>query len=657
MNLRPLALRLAAAVGLAFLPAHADARIVRIEIAQTSPAFGGTPFGQTGPYEILRGYAYGELDPADPHNAVIVDIALARRNARGMVEYRTDIAILRPVDASRANRRVLLELNNRGDVRVLAEINAAAGRGAFDAATNAGNGFLMRMGYTIVEVGWDATVESGDGRFAIQAPTARNADGTAIVGPALQEFVVDLADVRSGTLTYRAATLQKDTAQLTVRHLYADQPRVIPSDGWEYLDDRTIGLLPRGTPFAQGTLYEFTYQAADPLVAGVGFAAVRDLASHLRTAAAQGPARVVDRIYSFGMSQPIRFAHDFVKLGFNADERGLRVFDGMLNWIGGASGGFFNYRFAQPGRTHRQHIGRWYPEFAFPFANQVLTDRVTGQTDGRMRACQANRTCPKVFEVNSGNEYWAKAMSLLHTDTEGRDIPDAPDTRTYLLASLPHGVTRQTNLCQQPPNPLSPGPTLRALLVALDRWVSDDVAPPPSEVPRVANGTLVAPTQAAVGFPAVPGVLFNGRHHTGDLFDYGTNWTSGILSHLPPKVLGTPYPVLVPKTDADGNDIAGVRQVEIAVPTATYTGWGLRKGPAAGDGCDAIGQRLPFAATRAERERAGDPRLSIEERYPTADRYVDEVTRAARGLVERRLLLQEDADRYVDEARRQGPVR
>jgi hypothetical protein len=259
--------------------------------------------------------------------------------------------------------------------------------------------------------------------------------------------------------------------------------------------------------------------------------------------------------------------------------------------------------------------------------------------------------------VNSENEYWAKAMSLLHTDTDGRDIPDAPDTRSYLLSSLPHGATRQSNLCQQPPNPLSPGPTLRALLVALDRWISEDVAPPTSQVPRVADGTLVAPTQAAVGFPDIPGVVFNGRHHTGDLFDYGPNWTSGVLSQLPPRVLGTPYPVLVPKTDADGHNLAGVRQVEIAVPTATHTGWGLRKGPASGDGCDAIGQRLPFAATRAERDQTGDPRLSLEERYPTTDRYVDEITRAARTLVERRFLLQEDADRYIADAQRQGPTR
>ena len=642
-------------------PRTADARLVRIEIDQRGPAFGGQSFGEVGPYELLRGHAYGELDPADPHNSIIVDLALAPRNARGLVEYTTDVLILRPLNVARGNGRVLIELNNRGDMRAFADFNGVTARGpsTTDTPEGAGNGFMMRQGYTIIEAGWDATVPAGDGRFTIQVPIARNPDGSPISGLSLQEFVIDSPDVRRGSLTYRAATLAKEQAQLTVRNLYADQPRPVASGAWEYLDDRTIGLLPRGTPFAAGSLYELTYRAVEPLVIGVGFAAIRDLASHLRHASSPDPsAGNVERIYTFGASQPIRFAHDFVRLGFNADEAGRQVFDGMLNWIGGASGGFFNYRFAQPGRTHRQHIGRWYPEFAFPFANQTLTDAVTGETDGSCDVCQADGYLPRVFEVNSENEYWAKAMSLLHTDTAGRDIPDAPGTRSYLLANLPHGATTQSALCQQPPNPVNAGPSLRALLTALDAWVSSNVTPPASELPRVNNGTLVEPTsQQAVGFPSIPAVVFNGRHHTGDLFDFGANWAKGVLSELPPKLLGTPYPVFVPKTDADGRDLAGIRQVEIAVPTATYTGWGLRKGAAAGDGCDHIGQRLPFASTKADRERSGDPGRSLEERYPTSESYVRQVTDAARQLVERRLLLQEDADRYVQDAMTRGAPR
>jgi len=638
---------LCACLGLG-MPAIASARIVRIEIEHREPAFGGTSFGEIGAYELLRGHAYGELDPADPHNQIIVDLALAPRNARGLVEYRTDIQILRPVDPARGNGRVLVELNNRGDMRAFWDLNGSSVR-ALDTLDGAGLGFTMRQGYAIVEAGWDATV-TGANLLTIQVATARNSDGSPIVGVSLQEFVIDTTDVKRGSLTYRAATLDKGKAKLTMRALYSDAPQELASDAWEYVDDKTIGLLPRGTAFTDGRLYEFTYLATDPLVVGIGFAAIRDLGTQLRQASVIG--RPAERIYTFGTSQPIRFAHDFLKLGFNQGEDGRQVFDGMLNWIGGASGGFFNYRFAQPGRTHRQHIGRWYPEFEFPFANQVLTDPVTGATDGRMRRCQATGTCPKVFEVNSGNEYWAKAMSLLHIDSEGRDISDAPNTRSYFLASLPHGATRQSSLCQQPSNPLTAGPTLRALLTALDAWATHDVVPPPSRVPRVSDGTLVSPTQQAVGFPAIPGVVFNGRAHTGDLFDFGPNWRAGVLSRMPPAVLGTPYPVLVPKTDVDGLDLGGVRQVEIAVPTATYTGWGLRKGGAAGDGCDHIGQRIPFASTRADRERTGDPRPSLEERYPSHDNYVAQVTRAAQALVEQRFLLPEDADHYIQDAQR-----
>jgi hypothetical protein len=232
-------------------------------------------------------------------------------------------------------------------------------------------------------------------------------------------LVIDNSTTMAGTLTYRTATLDKSQASLTLRVRYTDPSMPIPADGWEYVNDRTIRLLPAGTPFQQGRLYEFTYQAKDPIIAGLGFAATRDLATFLRHAAtddagAPNPlAGDVQFVYSYSFSQPARFLRDFLYLGFNEGERGHPVFDGMLNWVGGASGGFFNYRFAQPGRTHRQHVGRLYPERQFPFANQVTFDPVAGKTDGRLRRCLVTGTCPKIFEVNSKNEYWVKGASLL----------------------------------------------------------------------------------------------------------------------------------------------------------------------------------------------------------------------------------------------------
>ena len=363
----------------------------------------------------------------------------------------------------------------------------------------------------------------------------------------------------------------------------------------------------------------------------------------------------VQQVYSFCFSQPCRFLHDFLYLGFNEDEQGQRVFDASLNWVGGASGGFFNYRFAQPGRTHRQHIGRWYPERQFPFTNQVLFDPITGKSDGRLRRCQQSNTCPRIFEANSANEYWVKGGSLLHTDTLGNDLIDPRNVRSYLFSSLPHssgiGPTGP-GICQQARNPLVANPGLRALLVTLDEWVTTGKRPPASRVPRRSDGTLVRSlAHGRAGFPDIPGVTYNGLMTTGDLFDYGPRFDEGILTILPPDLVSTPYRVFVPRTDADGNDIAGIRLPEIAVPLATYTGWALRAAAFAGDDlCDAAGQKIDFQQTKADRLAVGDPRRSIEERYPTHKDYVKEVTRAAIHLYRDRLLLDEDVQRYIDEA-------
>jgi len=640
----------------------ASAGITRLEITRVeSPTFDGRSFGNGGQYAKLVGRAYGQVDPSDPRNSVIADLNLAPRNASGMVDYDTDIFILKPLDPTRSNHRLFFDVNNRGDMRALSSMDSATSGGNDPgAADDSGNGFLLEQGYTIVSAGWDATVQAGNGRLTITVPVARNADGTTIAGPALEELVVDDTTTMTMPLTYAANSADKSQANLTLRVRYEDPPTPVPADGWAFGDDalRSVRLEPSGTSFQQGRLYELTYTARDPLVAGIGFAALRDVATFLHRANFddQGNANPlagnVQYVYTFCSSQPCRTMHDFLWLGFNQDEAGLRVFDGILNWVGGGDGIFMNYRFAQPGRTHRQHIARWYPEYQFPFANQVLFDPVTGKTDGRLRRCIDTSTCPQIFEVNSENEYWAKAMAVFQLDAEGNDLPDPANVRYFLLSSLPHGAGSGPGICQQNRNPLTPNPMLRALLVNLDQWVSSGAEPPVSRMPRRADGTLVPPLpQDSVGFPAIPGVVYNGRNHTGDLFDFGPLFDKGILSVLPPKLLGTPYPALVPRTDADGNDAAGVRLPDVAVPLATYTGWNLRAvPPGANDGCDASGMKIDFPATQADRLASRDPRLSLEERYPTHDGYVNAVTRAATDLEQQRLLLEQDVQAYIQAA-------
>jgi hypothetical protein len=653
----------------------ADARITRIEITTVeSPTADGKRFGAVGAYEKLRGKAYGEVDPQAPRNAVITDIALAPRNSDGMVEYSMDVYILKPVDLDRGNRTLFLEVNNRGN-KLFGRLNDAPRINDPTTAADLGNGFLMDRGYTLVWNGWDISADTGNDRLTITVPIARNADGSVIEGPSYEYINIDSNDTTTYRLAYPAVTVNADDdrrlSTLTVKQLLNDTPMPLGPDEWEFVDERTIRLLPAGTPFKQSHIYELTYTARDPLVAGLGLAATRDFMSFLRHAehddfGTRNPlAGDVRSTLAWTMSQPGRYLNDFQTLGFNQDENGQRVLDGIENWIAGSGGVGINYRFAHTYRTERNRQHHFYPEGIFPFAYPELSDPVSGKTAGRSGRCLASGTCAKVFEVNSANEYWAKASSLLHTDPAGRDLADPNHVRFFLIAGAQHGRgdLRAKGPCQQFQNPTDAAPALRALLVALDEWVTQNVTPPDSRVPRVADGTAVFSVpqpgsvtgivpQSDLGFPDIPGLTYTGLTTTRYLFDFGSQFDEGRVNHYPPAFEGQPtYPSFVSKTDQDGNEIAGIRLPPVAAPVATTTGWALRReGYGLGDGCESAGQYVPFATTRDERLASGDPRLSLEERYETHQAYVEAVSRAARQLQQERLLLDEDVDRYIQEA-------
>jgi hypothetical protein len=661
----------------------AEARITRIVIdpaLSESPVFEGRifgPDGKVGPYEKLRGRAVGEVDPDDPRNAVITDLKLAPRNARGNVEYSMDIFILKPIDLNKGNHKLLLDFNNRGEMRVAA-LNDAALNNDPSKAIHAGTGFIMNLGYSIVGNGWDFGATKDDAGMTISVPVAKHPDGSSITGPSYEYINFDDAGSVRYELTYPAATLDKSQATLTVRARLDDRPTDVLATGWEYVDERTIRLLPAGTPFKQSHVYEFTYTAKDPVVAALGLAATRDLVSFLRLAANDEDgnpnplAGDVRHTFSFSISQPSRALNDFQALGFNEDEQGRRVIDGMLKWTGGGSGDQINYRFAQTGRTERNRQNHLYPEGVFPFAYPVLTDHLSGRTGGRIARCSVSNTCPKNIDANSSNEYWVKAGSLLHTDTRGNDLPDPENVRFYLISGLSHSVGNVTSRgqCQQSLNPTSPYPALRALLIALDQWVVVGTAPPPSQVPRRADKTAVMAVprpghqtgvvpQEDLGWPTIPEVTYTGVITTRYHLDFGPMLDRGIISHYPPPIAGrVAYPHFVSKVDQDGNEVAGIRLPPVEAPIATTTGWALRRAEfGANDGCEASGQHIVFKTTRAERLAAGDPRLSVEERYRDHDGYVAAVTRAAGKLEEQRLLLPADVQRYIDQARASGVLR
>jgi hypothetical protein len=671
-----------ALVGALLVAPAAEARITKVEIDPTrseSPTFGGYAWPGVGQYEKIVGKAHGEVDPLDPRNAVIVDIELAPRNVRGMVEYAFDFYVLKPIDLSRGAHKVMYEPPNRGG-----KTWAALGRfpggndpGAVTNPTVLANAFLMPRGYTMVWSGWDQSAGTSTANFniTISLPIAKNPDGSSITGPAYEYIVTSGA---SFGLNYPAATLDQTKATLTRRVHLDDVPVVIPSSGWRY-DATGTAISLVGGNFIGNDIYEFSYTAKDPTVNGLGFAAVRDWNAWLRYEAADDAGTAnplkgdIQRIYTEVSSQPGRFLNDFRHLGFNQAENGKKVFDGLMQWIAAGDGVNMNYRFSDPGRTERNRQDHLYVEGVFPFANVTTHDPITGKTDSRYARCAATGTCPYAVEIYSANEYWVKAASLLHTTPDGtRDLPDSPFARNYLMSSMQHGTGNAASRgnCQQFLNPLSSSPVQRALFVALDEWASNRRLPPSSRVPKLRDGTLVPPLpQEGMGFPTIPDpdplrpgqfVTYTGLKTTRYLFDYGPDfYETGIATINPPLVTppyqdnpanGPIYPSYIPKTDGDGNDIAGVRLVDVTVPLATYTGWALRAGPHAHDGCEASGQRIPLLKTKAERLAKGDPRPSIEERYPSYQAYARRVVYAIKDMVRQRLMLCEDAENEVARA-------
>jgi len=650
------------------------------------PAFGGLSFGSVGQYEKLRGTATGELDPNDPRNKVITDIELAPRNAAGMVTYSMDVFILRPMNQALGNQRLLLDFNNRGQMR-LGRLNDGTVTSDPITAADAGHGFVMRQGYAVAGNGWDYGA-TGTANMKISVPKL-----TGLPGPSYEYIVFDNATSSSFTLTFPAATLTKSLAKLTVRARLDDAPTTLLESQWEYTSaaGTAIRLLPAGTLFAQSSVYEFTYTAKDPVVSGVGLAATRDWLTFLKQATvAQGNplAGHARYAYSYSISQPSRTLNDFQALGFNEGEDGRRALDGILSHTGGGSGDQINYRFGQTGRTERNRQNHLYPEGVFPFAHQELTDHLSGKTGGRSVRCSGGEddrghgshhgardrddddrdhhgrnTCPKRFEVNTSNEYWVKAGSLLHTDTHGRDLKEPRDVRYYLMSGQSHGVGDITDRgsCQQFTNAVSPYPAHRALLVALDQWVSRGVKPPESEIPGHGNRAWAvtrpgfqtgAVPQWALGWPTIPGVTYNGLITTRYFLDFGPNLDEGIITNYPPSLVGRPsYPIFVSKVDEDGNEIAGVRMPGVGAPVATTTGWALRRaGFSENEGGESDGQHIPFATTKAERLAAGDPRKSLAERYKDHAGYVKAVAKAAGKLGKQGFLLDEDVQKFIDQA-------
>ena len=638
--------RMAMMLSAGLLATAALAEVTRFDVLQSVPAFEGRSFGPVGPYVRITARATIALDPADRRNAVIADIALAPRNASGRVEATADVVLLRPADATRGNGTLLIDVPNRGRKLAPQLFDDAGQPGANNAerAADAGIGFLHRQGYTMAWIAWQADIPSQPGQLALAAPAL-----SGVVGAARDEFVFD--HQRSPSVaTLSSAMADPASLVVTVRAQW-DAPRERP-DGLSIraTGAQTVEITRPANGFDAGALYEVTYTARDPVVLGLGYAATRDVVSFLRRnvsdsnpLAAQG-ANLLQRAIGFGVSQSGRFLRDFLYLGFNEDLTGAKVFEGLMPHIAGARRMATNVRFGQPGRNARHPQDPAWQADLFPFTYDTLQDPLSGRRDGLMLRCRLTASCPRVMQTDSEHEWWASRASLLVTDLAGNHLDLPSDVRAYMIAGTPHYAEPADRLRTAPTmalavNPLHAGPPMRALLSAMQAWITSGAEPPASRVPMLAHGTLVAAKHAVP--KDIPGLPYAAIHT-------GASFTDP--SVFPAKILGT-YPVFVPRADSDGMSIAGIRMLPLEVPRATYTGWNPR---AEGYGPGALfplqGAVLPFSLTLTQRERTKDPRPSIAERYADEVAYVAAVRSAAIRQMAERLLLPEDAQSAVERA-------
>jgi hypothetical protein len=670
--------------------ALAEARVTHIVVISRDIVADGASFGASGPYEKLRGTVFFEVDPADPRNAVVFDLDKAPRNARGMVEFSADWMIIKPVDLSRGNHELFFEVNNRGNKIAYAFLNDTASDASQNNPTTSrdfGNGFLQRRGYTVAWVGWQGDLPPGADRLTAQLPVATEY-GKPITERILAEFFdVGVPGGTSPVFTlplsgspsvksYETVSTDPSAAQAELRMRSSDSPRpsapdipdgeVVPINHWSFAKCPTG---PPGIPsttdiciaggFKSDMVYQLVYRATKPTVMGLGYVTTRDFVSFLRHAAADddgnpNPVPGFTTVLGYGASQDGNYLRDFLYQGFNEDEQGLRVFDGVNIQTAGIKKLFLNYRFAQPSNGSSQHQYRYVPNDTFPHTYAVREDPLHGTLDGILKRPE---TDPKIIHTVSSREYWQSQASLVGTDENGTTDIDLPENaRAYLFSSMQHagfkGDLPVRGNCQQLNNPIRYGALARAMLVALNRWVRAGTPPPDSRVPRIDDGTLAAPEEYCGQFPGIPGVNCNAVFNGSGERDFGprVSGNSGVIDNVIPLVVSV-HRVLVPAVDEIGNETAGIRHPFVEAPTATLTGWNLRRAAFTdGDLCALDGMWLPLPKTQAEREATGDPRPSLEELYGDHDGYVRQVADAALNLWFERLMLLEDVFQTIREA-------
>ncbi|MBW9062788.1 hypothetical protein JNB71_05605 [Rhizobium herbae] len=621
----------------ALLSSGALARVTGFEIRASGPAFEGKVFGNAGVYERIDAVATFAVDPRSPRVANIVDIDKAPVNASGEVVFSTEVSILRPANTMQRSPFLFYEVPNRGRNLSFTLLNRGASTGVPSTAADAGDGFLMDRGDTVVWSGWQTDL--ADDFLNLDLPVL-----TGVSGQSREQFIFDEpGSVSTAVLTYPAADLDASRATLTARAREADKPQQMEGLSFKYLSPTEIEIT-RPAGMDAGAIYEFIYPAKDAVPAGLAFVATSDLISFLRGNdghAAQSPLDGVKYTIGMGISQSGRFLRDLIYQGFNADENGNRVFDGAIPHIAGSRKTFTNFRFAQPGRYSRQHEDHDYPGDQFPFTYAETTDPLSGKSGSILTACSATNTCPKIMHTDTSTEFWQARASLLTTAPDGKPLEMPDNVRLYFIAGAPHfnGWSAQSKheaACAYPTNPLSAAPVMRALYAALANWVSANKAPPASRYPSLTDGTLVRLEDLKL--PRIGGEIARPVFNELRVMDYASQ----------PPVRGKAYPVYLPAQNDDGNPLGGVSLPFVRAPLGTYAGWNLRKeGFGEGELCSLTGTFIPFPGKPSET----DSRKALSERYPDADAYVAAVKSGSEALVADGLMLPDDIGYVLDRAR------
>lgn len=641
------------------------AEVTRIEITKREPFQDGKSFGEAGPYVRLRGKVHFAVDPDHAANRQIIDLQLAPQHKNG-VHFSADFEMLAPQDLRKANGTLLYDVNNRGNRIALAMFN----RG--------GNDFLMRKGFIVVWSGWIAELLPGGQRLRLFAPVATR-DGQTIKGLVRAEMAPDKPAQRlpiahwTNHGSYPPTEKGRREATLTWR-LNERDPRVpIPRAQWRLEEtwveaDGERAALPKielilSGGFRPGYLYELIYEAQGPIVQGVGLAGIRDWVSFLKYDSSDRNPLLLENqsaardAIGFGVSQSGRCLRMLLYDGFNADEKGRQVFDGVMPHVAGGGLGYFNHRFASPTRYNAQHDNHLYPADVFPFTYGDEQDPFSGRTDGILRRARQSDAVPKIMHTQSSSEYWHRSGSLVHTDPLGqRDAEIPAEVRIYSFGGTQHGpgggIPRAGGNGQLPANPNDYRPFLRGLLTALQAWIREGTEPPPSVYPRIASGTAVDWQQDASGWRPLPGIRYPEIIQQPPFTDRGPDFlTRRITTVQPPQVLKH-YRVKVPAYGADNNEQGVLLLPSVAVPVATYTSWNLRR-PEIGAQRELLSLRggyIPFAPSKADRLRSGDPRPSLLERYRDYEDYQARYRQAARQLVQDRYVLEEELDRIAKPA-------